>query len=257
MTTLISKKEAGALLVSALRSGATGFIARVTVPPFQRRLAIELATSRRVLAKLWGMETRREYATAYQDPVSAYEQGRLRADRRGILAELIVGDLIRLSGADESSYAFQPLVSFKPESEPDIQFEGKLYDVKSASQAAADWSPNPVSSEGRFRDDRGVAVNEKDHSNYMLTLGSVGYVFVYFYVEAGEPVSADVFVYTLEQVSAVPVTPGSKNCREKDYRLYPVAFPDNRYREGSDERRSSLAAAGYYVEGVSPFTAIH
>lgn len=246
-------KEAGALLVSALRYMKTGFVARIKVTPGHLDAAKVLTMGRRTMAKVAGQSGSRDYTRAMTVPSDGGSRGRFFADCRGMLAELLVDDLMAAAGVE---YMMQPFVSNKPAAEMDLSFNGRKYDVKASGQMSPEWSAGP-SQAGRMYDDRYVAINYCDHLDYLLEEGAAGYVCVYFYVSGGVPVAADVFYYTMEQVHGMKVhePPSHSSNVGKDMRHYRVEpdFPDARHYDGYRERMADMEAAGFYK---SPFTAM-
>lgn len=247
-------KEAGALLVSALRNTRTGFVARVKVTPGHLDAARTLTMGRRTMAKVSGQSGTRDYSRAMTVPEDGNSRGRFFADCRGMLAELVVDDLMAASGVD---YAMQPFVSNKPASEMDLSFSGRKYDVKAAGQMSPEWSAGPTQA-GRLYDDRYIAINYIDHLDYLLEEGAAGYVCVYFYVSGGVPVAADVFYYTMEQVHVLEVhePPEHSAHAGKDMRHYrvPPHFPDARHYDGYYDRKGAMEAAGFVKSPFTPLT---
>lgn len=250
-----NRKRAGELLVYALRNKKTGFITRVSVPPALVSLAYDMGRCRRAMAKLTNQSGYRDYARATEEPTDERERARICTERRGILAELVIGGLFDLSGAKD--YALQPLVSHTSEPGADVRLDGLLYDIKAAGQLSAEWSAGPEGG-SRLEDDNNISINHVDHCDYLMEVGAAGYISVYFYIENGVPVAADIFFNTMEQVSALPIR-YPRNCwkygnKDMRYRLLPLSFPDERQSEGFEQRMASVLRAGFHPKNASPFT---
>lgn len=240
MPNTISYQAAATALLNALHESRNGFIARIDLTAGQLELAEMLAMSRRTLAKLSQQRGPRNYQRALAAPDDSREISRLAADRRGVLAELLIDELLSLNDTD---YTLQPYVAQKPVGGLDLDLGGRLYDIKSAGQMSAAWSP--AAAAGRFVDDRLITVNAGDHARYIRE-GLAGYVCVYFYMRDGVPFSADLFLFTAAQVASLPVQepPAHSASPHKDMRYHSLAlpFPDSRQYEGRDARRAALAA---------------
>ena len=72
-------------------------------------LAYDMGRCRRAMAKLTNQDGYRDYTRATEEPTAERERARICTERRGVLAELVIGGLFDLSGAKD--YAMQPLVS--------------------------------------------------------------------------------------------------------------------------------------------------
>lgn len=240
MHAAISYTDAAEALLNSLNESRPGFIARIDLSGGQLELAEMLAKSRRTLAKLSQQRGPRNYQRALAAPSDSSEISRLAADRRGVLAELLVDELLSLTAA---RYELQPYVSQKPVGGLDLDLGGKRYDVKAAGQMSAAWSP--AAAAGRLIDDRLITVNAGDHARY-IRAGLAGYVCVYFYMRDGVPFSADLFLFTAAQVASLPVhePPAHSSRGSKDMRYHSLAlpFPDSRQYEGRESRRAALAA---------------
>ena len=59
-----------------------------------------------MMAKVAGQKGYRDYAKAAVAPAEGYESSRLCSDRRGMLAELLVADMLTLAGVANEMQAF-------------------------------------------------------------------------------------------------------------------------------------------------------
>lgn len=229
-------------LLTALIENKTGFVARVELQPAMLAVAESTALARRVCARLTKQRGERDYAKASRVPPGS-EYGQLAADRRGVLAELLVGDLLALADAD---FDMQPLVSHRTQPGADVIVAGRKFDIKSASQASADWSPGPAGS-GRFTDDRLMLLNTIEHERYCRDDAHRGYISVYFYMRDGKPWAADVFYFSIADIEHATHNAGTWPyvSARMNYMSLPLPFPDSLYSDGRFERIESLLAAGY------------
>ena len=220
MPDTISYPAAAQALLNALSESTPGFIARIDLSAGQLELSEMLAMSRRTLAKLSQQRGARNYHRALAAPSEPAELSRLAADRRGVLAELLVDELLSLG---EAEYTLQPYVSNKPAGGLDLALGGRLYDIKSAGQLSALWSPAAA---GRRADDRLITINAGDHARYREE-GLGGYICLYFYMRAGVPAAADLFLFTADQVASLPVQYPPAHCLRgpRDMRYHSLAIP--------------------------------
>lgn len=232
-------REAGRRLAAALTNNRPGYIARLRVTKGHREAAVKLAECRRLMAKVAGQRGFRNYETAAATPDTDYERSRFYSERRGLLAELLVDDMLSLAGIEHS---MQALVSHTTEPGADLSFGGFRYDVKAGGQLSFQWSPAPHT--GRFSDDQGVAINYGDHLKYALEPGAAGYICMYFYMQDDVPVAADVFFHTMAQVAELPLRGAAGSCptygKDRRHYLMTLDFVDDLHIEGYRERRAAL-----------------
>lgn len=211
-------KEAGELLFTALAGGAPGFVARVAITPAQADFADKLATQRAVLAKLAMQRTTRDYDAAIE--TAERDPARLASDRRAMLAELLVADVLHCARRAFSSTA---LVSVLPDASADLRVAGKLFDVKAAGQCSLRWSRGPLTN--RYYDDSAVTINSWYHASYCEEPDFAGYVCVYVYVEDDVPYAADFFY--IERSGVGSLRPGRLPGAKQDYYHCSLSFPDD------------------------------
>lgn len=232
-------KEASALLVHALQAEKGGFVARVAVSLAQAELAAQTAQVRRAFAKLANQAAdNKDYERACAAPYSARESARLCTDRRALLSELVVHDVLAASG---ELFRMQPIVSFNIEPAADLEFADRTFDIKSAGQLSSRW--HGAAHTGRARDDVMFLVNCGHHAKYCEVESFGGYVCVYFYMQEGAPVAADIFYITRSMVEGARKCEGTiSSGADMSYYSLMLPFPDDRHVQGVDERLALLAA---------------
>lgn len=233
-------QEAGKALVDAMNNERSGFVARVDVIPGQAAAAESAALLRRILARRHSTKARIDYAQAAFIGTDAGELGQMAAERRAMLSELLVADV--LDAVKAPGLAVQPLVAHKPQPGLDVRVAGKAYDVKASGQMSVLWSHQGA--RGRFADDRHVNFNNGCHEAYMADAAFAGYICVYIYVVDEVPVSADIFLVGLDgmgELHASTIT----NQYVDDLRYYKVSlpFPDSRHSADYSARLASIKSA--------------
>lgn len=238
----VSILSAGKALLEAINTNKLGFVARVNIVPGQADAANSAALLRRALSKRHGTKQRLDYTQAVAARNTDYDRGQIASDRRGVLAELLVADM--LHAADAPGLAVQPLVDYAPQPGIDIRVAGKAYDVKAAGQTSAAWSHQGA--RGRFNDDNYININNEGHVKYLADADFAGYICVYVYVENEQPAAADVFIFSKDNLGQRYAGTISNGFNDKDMRFYRLAFkfPDDLHYVNSTAR-ASIAAAAY------------
>lgn len=224
-------------LVKAISEKRPGFVTRIAVPAEQASFAEGAAWLRRVAAKLANQgKFTKNYKSAALRPTTPAEQSRLCTDRRAVLAELAIGDLLFAADPDTS---LQPLVSHKPEPGADAVFQGVKFEIKSAGQICSDW--HGCLYNGRRRDDMNVMINCIHHGKYIADGGFGGYICTYLYVHNDAPSELDVYFFPAEHVSKLSVQPGRlAGGSAQDYYSIRLPFPDALHAQGLESRIAAL-----------------
>lgn len=236
----ITFAEAGKLLVEAIKNDTTGFVARVNVLPGQAAAAEAAAVLRRTLARRHSTKSRLNYEQAAAVGADVREHANLAADRRAMLSELLVADV--LDAAKAPGLQVQPLVAHKPQPGLDVRVLGKAYDVKAAGQMSLRWSHQGA--RGRFVDDRSININNGCHEAYMSDAAFAGYICVYVYMAGEQPVAADIFIFSSDALGDLNDGTITSDFVE-DMRYYQIVLPlpDKRNSIDYAERRNALLAA--------------
>lgn len=238
-------QEAGKALLDAINNERSGFVARVDVLPGQAAAAESAAVLRRIMARRHSTKARLNYTQAAVVGTDAGELGQMAAERRAMLSELLVADV--LDAVKAPGLAVQPLVAHKPQPGLDVRVAGKAFDVKAAGQMSVLWSHQGA--RGKFADDRNVNFNNGCHEAYQAEAAFSGYICVYLYVVNEVPVAADIFLVGLDgmgELHASTIT----NQFVDDLRYFKVAlpFPDSRHSDGYATRLASIKSA--YAEAT-------
>lgn len=239
-TTTVTAAMASASLLEALKSGSPGFIARLAIPRAQADLAFMTAQVRRSFAKLANQRHgERNYDTACEAPEASREKARLCTDRRAVLAEMLIADVLSATSAD---FALQPLVSHKIEPGADLSVLNKHFDVKSAGQLSPRWHGALYS--GRAADDAQFIVNCQHHAGYCKDPQFEGYLCVYVYMHDDQPVAADIFYFSRAQLNSATkhesrLAPGAA----MSYYSLQLPFPDSKHSEQLPERKLHMLGA--------------
>lgn len=215
---LTTYAAAGNQLHYALATETSGYICTVEINAAQLEIAASLATHRRTRAKLAMQQGARDYAAAAHIPNTPTDQAAMASDRRGLLSELLVGDVLGSAGVQHS---MQALVSHRAEPGADLTLGSSCYDVKSASGLSADWSP--AGHQGRTSGDRYFICNEAAHHGYTAMPSFAGYVCVYFEIENGAPVRGSLYYVTADAMQQQHIVSKKSNAyKNNDYYRHPI-----------------------------------
>ena len=236
----VAYAEAGKALVDAINNERAGFVARIEVLPGQAATADMAAVLRRTMARRHSTKARLDYSQAAFVGTNAGELGQMAADRRAMLSELLVADV--LVAAKAPGFEVAPLVAHKPQPGLDVKVAGKSFDVKACGQMSVLWSHQGA--RGKFADDRHVNFNNGCHEAYLADAAFSGYICVFVYVLDEQPVAADIFLVNLDSLGELHASTIT-NPFVDDLRYYKVALPfaDNRHSADYAARLASIKAA--------------
>lgn len=235
----LSFAEAGKALAEAVKNNRTGFVARVNLKAGMAALSNHHAIGRRAQARIHMAGGNIDYMAAATIGTDPEEVAAMASERRAVLSEMLVYDVLRAARVPFRRNAF---VDHVPMPGCDLEVVGCSLDIKAAGQASVAWSHQGA--RGKLLDDRNININYNAHEGYCAQSNFAGYVCVYFYIVAEEPIAADIFVIGLDGMGEVHSGSIVGNSH-RDMRHYRIAlpFPDSRYSDMHGERIGMAKAA--------------